>query len=110
MADVSLDDLIKQDKEKVKTNRINKVHPPTPRNPHPRSSTTTIAIRAAKTITPTNDHRKTIDPSRKSSSKKTTKKETTPATTAIKKLKNPTNPKTTMTTERNKFALSKCSD
>ena len=113
MADVSLDDLIQQDKEKNKTNRINKVVPPTPRNSPTRSSTTIIAFSPDQTITPINDNRKTIAPSRKSSSKRNMKKGTTPETTATKKSKNKTNRKSTrtkMTTGRNKFALSKCSD
>ena len=113
MADLGLDELIKQDRENNKINRNNKVPPLSPRNFHPRSSTTTIAIRAAKTITPISDSRKTIDPSRKSSSKKSAKKETSPARAASKKLKNPTGPnstRTTMTTGRSKFALLKCSD
>lgn len=76
MADVSLDDLIKKDREQNKANRINKVHHYLFRSLLRRSSlpksSRAIQTKIAKTRTSMNRNR-TIAPSKRNSSKNSTR-------------------------------------
>jgi hypothetical protein len=81
MADVSLDDLIKQDREKHKVNRVNKVllhssRSPLKRMSHKAKGSRTAIIKAGKTMLSAN--RMTTVPSKRNSSRRITRIETLP--------------------------------